>query len=61
MMPHYKNFTGEITRGASGFECWGWFEVELHKNQINITELPISTWTSNYKKFLEDEITTKDK
>lgn len=58
LSPFYKNFTGEIIRTESNFDCRGRYEVYLDKNQIDILELPISVWTSNYKKFLEEEITS---
>lgn len=56
MVPYYKNFTGQITKNSTGFDCKGKYEVHLFKSQIEILELPVSSWTSNYKKFLEEEI-----
>jgi hypothetical protein len=62
--PFYKNFKGTIRRvGDAKYLFKGCYTI-LDDKKIRITELPIGTWTDNYKKFLEHLIeppTSKDK
>ena len=65
--PYYEGFTGTITRmgGAASaanpdadaddakYLIKGKYEV-LSAKQVRITELPIGTWTDDYKEYLED-------
>ncbi|CAF1167473.1 unnamed protein product [Adineta ricciae] len=51
LIPWYKNFTGEIqllendrTRGVINGVC-----AKLDQSSIEITDLPVGTWTQNYK------------
>jgi DNA topoisomerase II len=54
--PFYKNFRGEIRRvGDSKYLFKGCYTI-LDDKKVRITELPIGTWTDNYKKFLENLI-----
>ena len=54
--PFYKNFRGEIRRvGDSKYLLKGCYTI-LDEKKVRITELPIGTWTDNYKKFLENLI-----
>ena len=47
--PSYKNFTGEINRlGNQKYEVLG-HAAMLDEKTVEITELPIGTWTQNYK------------
>ncbi|XP_028390602.1 DNA topoisomerase 2-alpha-like isoform X2 [Dendronephthya gigantea] len=47
--PCYKNFTGEINQtGHQKYEVLGRAEV-LDEKSVDITELPVGTWTQNYK------------
>jgi DNA topoisomerase-2 len=52
--PWYLGFTGEITKAKEGVYqsrgVWRW----LDDTRLEITELPIGTWTDNYKDFLTD-------
>lgn len=49
MKPWYKNFRGEIEDiGAGRYACSGELSIISNKT-IEITELPIGTWTQNYK------------
>ncbi|OAG31830.1 DNA topoisomerase II [Nematocida displodere] len=58
MAPWYRGFVGEIEQLPEGrFKTIGEFEEE-GKETINITELPIGTWTQNYKDFLETQLET---
>ncbi|KAK0405993.1 hypothetical protein QR680_018303 [Steinernema hermaphroditum] len=49
MVPWYKNFTGTIVKlDEQRFACSGECAV-VNDETIEITELPIKTWTQNYK------------
>ena len=51
--PFYKNFKGTIRRvGDTQYLFKGCYTI-LDEKRIRITELPIGTWTEDYKKFLE--------
>jgi len=62
--PFYKNFKGTIRRvGDSKYLFKGCYTI-LDEKKIRITELPVGTWTDDYKKFLEHLIepqASKDK
>lgn len=53
--PWYNGFKGEILKGLDG----KWYSVGIAKrlspNSIEITELPIATWTDDYKSWIEDK------
>jgi DNA topoisomerase-2 len=54
--PFYKNFKGTIRRvGDTKYLFKGCYTI-LDEKKIRITELPIGTWTDDYKKFLENLI-----
>ncbi|XP_056631793.1 DNA topoisomerase 2 isoform X1 [Diorhabda sublineata] len=49
LLPWYKNFTGTIEYcGDSRYVINGEISI-LERDQIEITELPVGTWTQNYK------------
>ena len=51
--PFYKNFKGTIRRvGDAKYLFKGCYTI-LDEKRIRITELPVGTWTEDYKKFLE--------
>ena len=53
LVPYYRNFTGEInTIKPNEFLIKGSYE-KINYETIRITELPIGTWTTVYKEFLE--------
>jgi DNA topoisomerase-2 len=55
-IPYYEGFRGEITRtGDDKFMVTGLYE-DFGQDQLRVTELPIGTWTSDYKEFLENLI-----
>lgn len=64
LIPHYQNFKGDIIRlDENSFMTKGKYRIINYKT-IEIYELPIGTWTDNYKEFLEemcDENTKKKK
>jgi DNA topoisomerase-2 len=54
MVPAYRGFTGTTEpNGKGGFEFGGKISV-LSDTCIEITELPVKTWTQNYKEFLQE-------
>lgn len=53
MTPWFRGFIGKVvTLTDTTFETHGLYEIK-DENTIVITELPIGTWTVNYKGFLE--------
>ena len=56
LTPWYRGFTGEIEaktgKDVGSFAVKGAY-VEVDENTIEITELPVRTWTQGYKQFLE--------
>jgi len=59
--PWYRFFKGTVepTSELNKYICKGVYEVDADRNTIIITELPIGTWTENYKKFIESAIIDK--
>ena len=54
MMPYYEGFKGSISEiSDSRYLIKGCYE-KINNNTIRITELPIGSWTDDYKKFIED-------
>ena len=56
MKPWYRGFTGAVTPSAEregSFVIRGTFERANGGKEIRITELPIGTWTQQYKEWLE--------
>jgi DNA topoisomerase-2 len=54
--PFYKGFAGNISDNESmpsKYIVCGSYEI-MNDTHIRITELPVGTWTDDYKKFLED-------
>lgn len=57
--PYYRGFTGTIVKVAEKkYSIRGTYK-KVDKNSIIITELPIGTWTDDFKSFLEKEIESK--
>ncbi|KAM0671935.1 DNA topoisomerase 2 [Ordospora colligata] len=51
MIPHYRNFRGEIEKAGDGrFVIYGVSDGDI---DMRITELPVGVWTLNYKEYLE--------
>jgi len=56
MKPHFRNFSGEILDlGEGSYATKGKWE-KISDTQIRITELPVGTWITPYKEFLESLI-----
>jgi len=53
--PWYRGFTGKIEKSGSDFTVKGNWTVD--KDMMTITELPVETWTSDYKEWLDKQVT----
>jgi DNA topoisomerase-2 len=51
LVPYYRNFKGTITGSGDDYVVHGSYTVS--KNEIVITELPVETWTSDFRETLE--------
>lgn len=58
LMPWYHGFTGKIIKNGKNYLTVGKYEI-LDNRSVRITELPIGTWTLDYKIFLESLIVNK--
>ena len=60
--PYYQGFTGNIEKLDNGkkYLITGNYEI-INENKIKINELPIGTWTQDYKEFLETLVDSKKK
>jgi DNA topoisomerase-2 len=62
LRPYWLGFKGAVQRSENGV----WFTKGLYtfddaKKMVSITELPVGTWTNDYKEFLEEMCNTNDK
>lgn len=58
--PYYKGYNGEIIpKDEKSYIVKGRATFSEEHNTIDVTELPILKWTSDYKKFIEDIIQEK--
>lgn len=53
--PWYRGFTGTIEKSGSDFTVKGKWTID--KDTMTITELPVETWTSDYKEWLDKQVT----
>jgi DNA topoisomerase-2 len=61
LTPHYNGFNGTITslnEQNNKYLIKGVYEI-LSDKQVRVTELPIGTWTDDYKKYIEELIDFK--
>jgi DNA topoisomerase-2 len=59
LVPYYTGFKGQITAlSESKYLIKGVYQI-LSDKQVRITELPIGTWTDDYKKYIEELIDAK--
>jgi DNA topoisomerase-2 len=59
LLPYYKGFKGIISKLEKGkFLIKGVYN-RLEKDKVRVTELPIGSWTDDYKKYLEDLLENK--
>ena len=59
LMPYYEGFKGSISELDGGKYLLKGVYTKLDNDTIRITELPVGSWTDDYKKFLEDLIDNK--
>ncbi|AGE49563.1 DNA topoisomerase II [Acanthocystis turfacea Chlorella virus Can0610SP] len=58
MTPWYKNFKGDIKETSPGvFTCHGVYEIK--GKTVTVSELPVGTWTNEYKEYIESLIEKK--
>ncbi|RKP23009.1 DNA topoisomerase II, partial [Syncephalis pseudoplumigaleata] len=60
MHPWYRGFEGTIERSDDRYKVTGKLQ-KIDSNTIEITELPIRSWTQNYKEQLESWLTGTEK
>lgn len=61
MTPHYKGHKGKIVKiSETKFESYGNYDI-INENTILIDELPIETWTENYKAYLDSLVADDEK
>ena len=63
LIPYYKGFKGTITKveeNVGKYLIKGMYKV-MNASEVLITELPIGTWTDDYKSYLETIIEGKKK
>ena len=61
-IPYYRGFKGKIEKENNDytkFNVYGNFEMDLKNNKIIVTELPVGSWTDDYKQYLENCIEKK--
>ncbi|QKF94001.1 DNA topoisomerase IIA [Fadolivirus algeromassiliense] len=57
MIPWFRGFKGKVVKvNDKSFESWGVYDI-IDENTIVIEELPVGTWTENYKAFLDTLVT----
>tara|TARA_B110000208_G_C11789740_1_gene437003 strand:- start:65 stop:3499 length:3435 start_codon:yes stop_codon:yes gene_type:complete len=59
MKPWFRNFSGKVYQNNNNINIVGQYDV-IDNNTIQINELPISMWTTQYKEFLENIEIRKD-
>lgn len=60
-VPYYEGFTGTITKiDGTKYLIKGCYEV-LDEDKVRITELPVGTWTDDFKEYLEKLADSTDK
>ena len=55
LKPYYSGHKGSVEKDGNKYISKGIFK-RISSNQIEITELPVGTWTQDYKEFLEKYI-----
>ena len=63
MVPWWFGFKGQVLQSATDKRTWitkGIYEFNDETETVRITELPVGTWTQDYKEFLEKMIVGQD-
>ena len=61
LVPYYRSHTGDIVNvEPSKYQSHGKYTIDESQKMITVTELPIGSWTENYKEFLEKLIFEKN-
>jgi DNA topoisomerase-2 len=53
MLPYYRGFKGKVEKAENGFNLKGIYRIDKERSVVIVTELPIGTWTTNYKEHLD--------
>jgi DNA gyrase/topoisomerase IV subunit B len=53
MYPWYRGFKGKVEKADNGFNLKGIYKVEKDTSKVIISELPVGTWTTVYKEYLD--------
>lgn len=53
MYPWFRGFKGKVEKVENGFNIKGNYKLDKENSKVIITELPIGTWTTPYKEFLD--------
>ena len=65
MHPWYRNFEGdiseEVVKGETRYVIKGKYEISEDNTTLTISELPVRSWTTDYKEFLETLMNPKEK
>jgi len=61
LIPYYLGFKGDIDKNEKGNYYSKGIYNWINNSTIEITELPIGTWTENYKEYLEELIINNNK
>ncbi|KAI8808556.1 DNA topoisomerase [Cladochytrium replicatum] len=59
MKPYYRGFKGSIETTGQKYKSIGLIR-RIGREALEVTELPIGTWTQSYKEFLETLLSTSD-
>ena len=62
LRPYWLGYKGPVQHSENG--VWmtkGIYTFDDSKKMVSITELPVGTWTTDYKEFLEEMCNTNDK
>jgi DNA topoisomerase-2 len=53
MYPWFKGFKGKVEKVENGFNVRGTYKIDKENSKIVISELPVGTWTTKYKEYLD--------